>query len=213
MTSCTHAREALSAQMDGAEPEHDPAAHLATCRPCQAWHADAQRLNRLVRLRPIEVPDLTERILAAVHADPAIARQAQAIKGRRQTLRIALALSALVQLCLAIPLLLGGHVSGLPGMEPIDAARTSWEMASFEIAVAVGYLCVAAKPARAAALVPMAVVLSLCLLLVGVRDVATDPTSFAHNVGHVLVLVQAGLLVALARLTPQSSRIGAGVAA
>ncbi len=48
--------------------------HVAACPTCRAWLDGAQRVTRLVRVRPVEVPDLTARILAALQADGTVAR-------------------------------------------------------------------------------------------------------------------------------------------
>jgi predicted anti-sigma-YlaC factor YlaD len=185
---CTQTRIAISAMIDGEDPGM-PAdrvtAHLASCGDCRAWKDSAEAVTRAVRVQPVKVPDLTERVLAAVAADPA--REA---RGRRQVLRVALAVSALVQLLLGLPMLFAG--SG-------EALHVSREMASFDVAIAVGYLFAAWRPARAAALVPVAVALSACLLVTSTLDVANNGALVAHEVGHLLAVFQAGLLWALGR--------------
>lgn len=194
---CNQIRVAISALIDGEDPgvpADQTRAHLVGCAACRSWRQRAEEISRAVRVQAAaDVPDLTERVLAAVAADPEIgsaASRAAAARGRRQVLRWALAVSALAQLFLALPLLFSGIG---------DTVHVSREMASFDLAIAVGYLFVAWRPARAAALMPVAVALSICLLLTSTLDVANQGALLAHEVGHLLAVVQVGLLWALSR--------------
>jgi predicted anti-sigma-YlaC factor YlaD len=204
--TCTQIRIALSALIDGEDPglpADQASAHLAGCPACQAWHAQAEGVTRAVRVRSVQVPDLTEQVLAAVAADR------PAPDGRRQVLRLALAVSAVAQLLLGLPVLFAG--AG-------EAVHVSREMASFDVAIAVGYLFAAWRPVRAAALVPVAVALSVCLLVTSTLDVANNGAVLAHEIGHLLAVFQAGLLWALGRTggasrSVRTSGVTAGTAA
>ena len=191
MKDCEAIRVGLSARMDGEEPGV-PAQrlddHLVGCAPCAAWLADAERVTREARLRSVAVPDLTASILAAVAADQRSRAQA-ASRTKRQILRLAVGLAAFVQLALALPILFGG------GTGP-HATR---EMASFDIAIAVGFALAAWRPERARSFVPVAFVLAACLALTSGFDLAHAETQLRHEVGHLASLVQAGLLWALGR--------------
>lgn len=195
----------MSARLDGEDPGRSGAAieeHLAGCPGCMAWLAGAQHLAGAVRAVPewLLSVDLTERIMAAVAADPVILARAQRSRaateahGRRQVLRIAVALAAVVQLALAVPTL----ISVLLGTEV--GTHASREMASFDVAVAVGFLFAAYRPARARAYVPVALVLAACLAATSGIDMARGVTGFGHEFGHLVAVVQAGLLWALGRL-------------
>lgn len=193
-------RGALSAILDGASagPHGDAAlAHLESCDACRAWLRDARTVDRRVRTAP-SVPDLTARVLAAVRADPSRAASGQTVADRPasawwvRALRLVLAVSALVQVLSAVPILVaaGG---------PDEAVHTSREMAAFDLAVAAAFLFVAWRPRRAAANLPLAVVLATCLAAVGVLDVVTNHTGALHELGHLLTVAQAGVLALLAR--------------
>jgi len=203
---CTQTRIAISALIDGEDPgipADQARAHLAVCPACQAWQESAEEVTRAVRVQSVEVPDLTERVLAAVAADPTIGpARDDAAHGRRQVLRLALAVSAVAQLIVGLPMLFAG--SG-------ESLHVSREMASFDVAIAVGYLFAAWRPARAAALVPIAVALSVCLLVTSTLDVANNGVLVAHEIGHLLAVFQAGLLWALGRAgTPPNRAPAAG---
>ena len=212
---CKQVRVALSALIDGEDPPvaADAAArHMAGCLECQAWQARAEQLTRLIRVQPAQVPDLTERVLAATAADAAghrewtgrrrLASSVSARFGRFRGgpkpgwLRWAVAVVALVQLALALPELLGIPSLHLGHGHALHAGR---EGASFDIAVAVGFLLAARFPDRARALAPVAVVLALCLTVTSGVDLLALRTTLLHELGHALVLVQAGLLWALGR--------------
>jgi predicted anti-sigma-YlaC factor YlaD len=189
-TSCDGVRIDLSARLDGEPTELTSAAldsHLAACGECSAWLERVEHVTRQARLRPAAVPDLTASILRAVAADQAalVAQRA----GVRQILRVSVAIAAGVQLLLALRVLVG------VGVDP-HATR---EMASFDIAVAVGFALAAWRPERARAFVPVAFVLAGCLATTSVFDIFDGATNLAHEVGHLAALAQAFLLWALSR--------------
>lgn len=62
-------RTALSAMLDGEEPELPVAgiaAHLANCSECSDWLDHATALNRGLRALPVIQPDLGERLVNGV---------------------------------------------------------------------------------------------------------------------------------------------------
>ncbi|MFC5924748.1 zf-HC2 domain-containing protein [Micromonospora vulcania] len=193
--TCDLVRAALSARLDGEDPQASPSvldAHTATCTDCRAWLARAEQVTRLVRVQQVEVPDLTAAVLAALAADPAHRGPAAIRQARRQVLRIAVAVAAVAQLAIALPILLAGlGVSVDP--------HTGREMASFDVALAVGFVLAAWRPERARAFLPVALVLAVCLAGTSVVDIANSTTALVHEVGHLAAVVQAGLLWALGR--------------
>ncbi|MCO1597927.1 zf-HC2 domain-containing protein [Micromonospora sp. RHAY321] len=193
--TCDHVRAALSARLDGEDPQTSSAAldaHTATCAGCRAWLARAEQVTRLARVQPVEVPDLTAAVLAAVAADAARRSPAAVRQARRQVLRVAVAVAAVAQLAIALPILLAGlGVSVDP--------HTSREMASFDVALAVGFALAAWRPERARAFLPVALVLAVCLAGTSAVDIANSTTALVHEVGHLAAVVQAGLLWALGR--------------
>ncbi|HEX5740456.1 MAG TPA: zf-HC2 domain-containing protein [Pilimelia sp.] len=191
--SCARIREGLSARLDG-EPDGLPPgvvdAHVAGCAACAAWIPRAQHTTRLVRVQPAAVPDLTAQVLAAVAAEGPT--RPGTVPGGRQILRVAVALAALGQLMAAVPMLLGGvAVTGDP--------HASRELASFDVALAVGVALAAWRPHRVRAVLPVAAVLAACLAATSLVDVLSARALPWQEVGHLVTVVQAGLLWALGR--------------
>ncbi|WP_189112542.1 zf-HC2 domain-containing protein [Pilimelia terevasa] len=194
--SCAQIREGLSARLDG-ESDGYPAgvvdAHLAGCPACASWLTRAQRVTRVVRIRPAAVPDLTASVLAAVAADARSPRPAGALPGWRQILRLAVGVAAFGQLVIALPaLLLGG--AGLTG-----DLHTGREMASFDVALAVGFALAAWRPQRVRAVLPVALVLAALLAGTSLVDLVRAQAAPWQEVGHLVTVVQAALLWALGR--------------
>ncbi|MDQ1635780.1 MAG: copper transport protein [Frankiaceae bacterium] len=68
---CDEAQEVISARLDG-EPIADALLdnHLRSCEDCSRWALDAHQVTRRFRLLPApQSPDLSDRIVAAFHAD------------------------------------------------------------------------------------------------------------------------------------------------
>jgi predicted anti-sigma-YlaC factor YlaD len=206
--TCDEVRVALSARLDGEDPRL-PAAevdgHAEDCAACRDWLGRVERVNRAVRMGPAaEVPDLTAPILAAVAADERKrgAARAASAQGRRQVLRVAVAILAVAQLAAALPVLFGVGAD----------VHTGREMASFDVALAVGFAIVAFRPERAQALVPVAFVLAACLAATSAVDIVSSHTALVHELGHLAAVVQAAVLWALGRTTgrPLTAATAAG---
>jgi predicted anti-sigma-YlaC factor YlaD len=197
---CAEIRIALSAMLDGEQPgvgREEVEAHLVGCDACRAWRCAARSLDAAAGAEwAAQPPDLTVRVLAAVAADPAARAAAPIPPGRFAhpgVVRWALGLSAVAQLLLALPALVGSPTSGE------TALHAGRETASFDVAIAIGFLFVAARPAWARALVPVAVALSGCLLLTSTIDISDGAAQFGHELNHLLAGLQAVLLWLLAR--------------
>jgi predicted anti-sigma-YlaC factor YlaD len=190
---CDDARTALSARLDGEDPPFGPAetqTHVNGCPACQDWLARAERVTRAVRIQPVDVPDLTARILTSVRADGSLARPGPVGAKVRTSLRWGLGALAVVQLAIAVPELLGasGH-----------AAHTGREVAAFDIALAVGLLLVASYPVYARAFSPVVVTLVVCLASASTVDMLQGLVAPTHVAIHLIAVIQAGLVWLLAR--------------
>jgi len=189
MTACQPYREAISAMADGeVAPVSDEALrhHLDGCAMCTAFAASAQDLHRRVRVHEAEqVPDLTASILAAVDT-PAVSRS----RARFAQLRVVLAMAGVAQLLLLVPFLVSGHAL---------AGHASREATIFQVALGIGFLVVAQRPARAAGLLPVAAVVALLASVVAVADVLTGTATLMQESVHVIEIVGTFVLWAMVR--------------
>src|SRR5262249_34853020 len=154
--------------------------HLGDCAGCRDWLGRAEQVTRMVRLQAVRVPDLTDRVLAAVAADRTV--PAPRTGWTTTALRVAGAGVAVAQLLLGLPEL----VQGL--------AHPAHEGASFDIAVAVGFLFAALRPRLARAYTPVALVLVFCLALTAQVDVAHSRVGALHELSHLATVAEAALL-------------------
>jgi predicted anti-sigma-YlaC factor YlaD len=182
--TCSQARLALSARLDGEDPGVDPiglATHLDGCTGCRSWLAGAERL----RVAVPAAPDLTVAVLSRLAADRRATdrRTAQTRERLEWALRLGLAGFAAVQLLLALPGILG-----------VAGAHPHHEVTAF----AVAFLLAAFRPALARAYAPVGLVLAGCLALSAVLDLAQGYTTLGHEAAHLLTVVPAAMLVALA---------------
>jgi predicted anti-sigma-YlaC factor YlaD len=189
---CERAREAISALVDGEDPGVLRAAvdtHVDRCPACRAWHEDVTALARRTRVAPADaVPDLTAAILASATPRPSAPRGV----GARHA-RLALTFVGLFQLGLALPALLFGA-------DVAASLHVAHELASWEVALGVGFLVAAARPARAYGMVPLVAVLVACLLSTTALDVVDGHAGAAESL-HVVELLGLAFLWSLARST------------
>jgi predicted anti-sigma-YlaC factor YlaD len=196
---CNDVRLSLSARLDGEPmPMAGPAvdSHVDDCAMCRAWLDGAERMTRAVRVQPVEVPDLTARILARLQADgtvrelrPAPAKEPAGAKVKDR-LRWGLGGLAIVQLMLAMPALLGnaGH-----------DAHSGREVAALEIALSVGLLVTAFYPEYARVFAPVAVTLVICFAAISALDTIEGAVTPARIALHLLTVAQAICVWLIAR--------------
>ncbi|MCU1658384.1 MAG: Permease, partial [Pseudonocardiales bacterium] len=157
--------------------------HLATCVDCARWEAEAIRLTRLARLGSAEVPDLTDRITAAV------VLPAGRVLRRRALLRLALFVAGAVQLVIAVPALTGDSI----GMAM--SAHAAHEAAAWNLALGAAFLATASRPRRAAGLIPLLATFVVALGALTVRDLAAGAVSADRIATHIAAVL--GLLLVL----------------
>lgn len=190
MLTCEKAREATSAQLDGADPAVSPSdlrGHLETCVACQEWRSAASAATRRARLaaRP-DAPDRAEDIAAAVLA------AGPPPPPRRWRARTGLAVVAAAQLAVTIPALVLGHDHSTP-------MHVAHELGSFDLALAVGFLVAAFRPARAAGMAPLVGVAALALVATAGIDLAAGRTEVSDEAPHLLAVSGCVLLWLIAR--------------
>ena len=193
--TCERYREAISARIDREDPGIPLEvldAHLAACAACRAWQEQAEDLRRQARLQAAEpAPDLAAAILMRIGELPRAAA-GRAPSRARQLARLALVLLAAAQAGLALPALVLGAWHGTP----VHAAR---ELASFDMALAVGFLVAARRPVRARGLLPVVAALVACLAVTAALDVAAGRVPALEETVHLLDIVGLALLWLLAR--------------
>jgi predicted anti-sigma-YlaC factor YlaD len=190
---CRRARQLVSANLDG-EASADECAfladHLAGCDACRGYAADAAELHRAWSLRPApDVPDLTNAILAiaAPHNGGARPRTRRLL---HRALRLALAGLAAVQLALAAPAL----------VDRTDTTNGLSHLNAWAVGFALGLLVAAIQPARARGLLPLAVALGSVMGLTVGLDVFHEHAIPMPAATHVIEIVGAIVLWALARV-------------
>jgi predicted anti-sigma-YlaC factor YlaD len=193
--TCMQIHQAISARLDGEDPGLDDAtvyAHLAACADCRAFAHEAETLHRRVRLAPAPVvPDLTPAILSAIGAETTDAEP-----DTNLALRWILVAIAVAQIAVAIPALIFGSDAGLP----VHAAR---HIGSFDVALGVGFLFAAWKPARIPGLLPVVAALVVCLVGSSFLDVADGTTKVLGEAQHVLDFVGLAVVWLLSRPAPR----------
>lgn len=190
MEMCERWQEAVSARLDGEEPAVSDAAldaHLTGCAPCREFAVAAGALDlRMAASAPsaAEAPDRSSEILAAVRAERRLGRR-RPMPARMP--RMALGLVGVVQLATSLPLL-----SSLAG------AHSVRDLAAFQVALGVGFVVAAVRPATAAGLLPTAAALVAILAVVVVGDIAAGRVAAGAETLHATEVVGVALLWLLA---------------
>jgi predicted anti-sigma-YlaC factor YlaD len=191
---CERYRHAISAHLDGEDSGIDAATlagHLATCSACRNWEADVVSLTRSVRVASADpIPDLTPAILAAIGREPATSRLDPT------ALRWGLVAVAGVQLVIALSTMLFG-TNGVTG-------HLTREVGSFDLALAVGFIFAAWRPARAYGMLPVVSALVACLALTTAVDLTKGRAGAGAEATHLLDLVGLAFLWLVTR-TPVST--------
>ena len=174
MTSCASYQTAISALVDGEEPGVELALverHLARCAACREFRRAAHSLGRSALMAEApRMPDLSRSVMK---------RQAVADRaGTRGVVRFLLAAVAIEMIVAALPALVLGR----------DGAITSHEarhLGAFSVAFAVGLMVVVIRPARARAMLPVAMVLVGGLLITTVIDLIDGHAKFLAETAHI----------------------------
>lgn len=198
---CDEVREAVSARIDGENPAAPAAAvverHLAGCPGCRSFLLAAQELTAATRLVPVgAIPDQTAAIVAAAAARGLLSPDPH---GARRRWRGALALVAVAQLALAVPVHLLSQETGAP-------VHLAHELGAWDVALAVGFLFAAWRPARAWGMLPLVGALVACLVVTTGVDITEGHVQLAREATHALEVAGLGLLWTLARRPPAARR-------
>lgn len=175
--------------------------HLAQCEGCRAFAHDVEDLHRAVRLSPAPaIPDLTPQILGAI-GNETTAREGAAFDADTQrVLRWVLVAIAVAQIAIALPALLLGADAGLP-------VHTARHIGSFDVALGVGFLFAAWRPARISGLLPVVAALVVCLVGSSLLDVVAGNTAALGEAQHVTDFVGLAVVWLLSRPAAQPARL------
>lgn len=187
---CPTCREILSAHLDGEDAPGETSAadaHVAGCVACSAFAEGMAVVHRMVRVQPADrVPDLTDAILAAVHATP------RRVRNLFDARRIALVVVGLTLFLVTVPAVV--HQGG-----PMTEHHLTRELAAFEVALAIGFIVVAWQPRRAMGLLPMVGALAAVLATIALMDVQQGMGTMFAELQHVVELAGIALVWLLAR--------------
>lgn len=190
---CAQYREAASARVDGEAIGMSAAAldaHLESCADCAAWLERATSLTRSLRMGTADVPDLTDAILSSTP----MPRPRRARPEATVVLRAALGVAGAIQLVTSLPALAGD------GMAMAMSTHAAHESAAWNLAVAVGFLAVAAAPRRVAGVLPVLATFALILSVLSVPDLAAGHVTLERLATHVGALLGVGAMAVLQRL-------------
>jgi predicted anti-sigma-YlaC factor YlaD len=197
---CIRFREAISARIDGEDPgltTEEIDAHVAQCADCRSW-AGAAASPALRALASPDDPVAIDPALLARFVRPTVAPEPARV-GLISTVewRVMLAVIALAQVGLTWPggLLDGGHAS----------IHLSHELTAWDMGLAVGFLVVAWRPARAWGMLPLVAVLVAAMVVTSGVDLASGHALLGREAVHALALAGLGCVWALARRAPRPS--------
>ncbi|MDT7634861.1 MAG: hypothetical protein QOI50_6791 [Pseudonocardiales bacterium] len=198
--TCAECREALSARLDDEESPGELVeveAHLVGCPECRRYAERAAHVTRLARTELVEpVPDLVD---AVRHAMPG---PGWCARGRETALRVLLAAIGVGQLGLATSDVLAatGDENGGHGVGGATLTHFSHESSAWNLALAVGFLCVAARPVRIRGMLPLVGAFVGVLTALSAVDLALHRVAGSRLLSHGLVVLGLLALVVLARV-------------
>lgn len=170
---CDQWQEAIGAILDGEDPGMSRAlvdAHVDRCPACQQFREYSHDLRRAQVREATSQPDLA----------PAVVKSAKLLDGTRtwSIARVVLAICAIEVIVLSIGDLFG-----------VGASHETRHLGAFTIAYAAVMIVVVIRPARARAMLPVALMLGFALLLTALFDLFTGHVPLVNEVLHVPELI------------------------
>jgi predicted anti-sigma-YlaC factor YlaD len=190
--TCDRWRDAISARLDGETTGVDERlldAHLAHCAACRSFAAalpDGPAAGRIGVAT--DMPDLSRRVAKlAAAADRAASWS---------FVRILLAVVAVEVIAFSVPDLLGDDAGA-------SSAHDARHLGAFTVAYGVALLVVVVRPARARAVLPVAVVLTGALVIGAVVDLVQGRVPIVDETRHLPELLSVVLLWLVAARGPR----------
>lgn len=174
---CETVREQVSALRDGEESDVGAAdTHVRRCLACRSWLDDLDRVTSRHRLGVVRSPDLTATALREWD------RRSDA-GGRVRGWRLLLGMAGAASILVSVPRLFTGLGFWVWGEAHAHHVR---ELAAVELALGLGFVLAAWRPARfSAGLVPVYMVLVAVLGTVVTFDVLAGNTAWLSELVHV----------------------------
>ena len=185
--------DAISASVDGEDPGIDAhliETHLARCPSCLAHQEGVHQLRRTMVGPAAAMPDLSVRV-SRLNAAADRARHPFVLRG-------VLVVVALEVIAVAVPAL-------VLGQEASTSAHAARHLGAFSVAYAAALLLVVARPARAATVLPVTMVLAGALLVTAVVDIVEGRVPLIGEAAHFPELLSVVLVWLLARPPRESS--------
>ena len=170
---CDQWQEAIGAILDGEDPGMSRAlvdAHVDRCPTCQQFRECSHELRRAQVREAAPQPDLA----------PAVVKSAKLLDGTRtwSIARAVLAICAVEVIVLSVGDLFG-----------VGASHETRHLGAFTIAYAAVMMVVVIRPARARAMLPVAIMLGFAILLTALFDLLTGHVPLVNEVLHVPELI------------------------
>jgi predicted anti-sigma-YlaC factor YlaD len=204
--TCSECRESLSALLDGEEQRGERERverHLGGCAGCRGYADAAARITRLARTEPVAAPPnlapAVDELLAA--AGPPAAGPGPR---RRLALRLMLAALGVGQLWVAARDVLADADDIREGLGAAGATlrHLTHESSAWNLALAVGFLCVAARPNRTRTVLPMVAAFVAGLAALGLPDLLAHRVGPVRLASHTMVVLGLVLMIALELTRP-----------
>lgn len=173
--------------------------HLDHCPECRRFADRCAHVTRLARTEPVApLPRLSTSVPHLVASALPPRR-----RGWRGPLRVLLVVLGLGQLGLATGELFAaaGEEHNPAGIDGASLAHFSHESSAWNFGLAVGFLCVAARPSRTRGLVPLVAAFVSTLTALSALDLAFGKVSGSRLISHGVAVLGLVVLLALARAT------------
>jgi predicted anti-sigma-YlaC factor YlaD len=196
---CERWQEAVSALIDGEDPVLDPrlvAAHLDRCASCREFRAVATEARRRSRVREAEP-------LADIAGKVTKLRRFIELNASWTIARVLLAAAAIEVIALSVPELLGSSSAS----SPHDARH----LGAFSVAYGTALLVAVVRPARARAILPVALVLGGALVITATVDLFAGRIPLLGETQHLPEVASVVLLWMLARPTVRPRSVQPGL--
>lgn len=206
---CEHAREQLSARLDGEDTNAERVkvdAHVAGCAACAQWWEQVQVVTRIARTSaampsPGLSPQAIEAVLAAAPAAPTAQAKASRASPVVRLLRMALLAVGLAQFFLGV-----AQISNLAGLAdththtdgvPVSSGHLWHESAAWNVAIGAALAWLAWRRTRPASLLPVMTAFIAVLALLTANDAMAGRVDGDRILSHSLLLAGYALLLAL----------------